>query len=426
VSHSSPERSATAPGARLADYKTALTTPTALPPVLLSVLARLPIGMNSLALLLYVRRATGSFATAGLVSAAALVGVAVGSVIQGRIMDRHGPSRPLYVLAVLATLIVSTEVYAVESHAPDGVLVGLAFGIGLTGPAVGSASRSLWVRLLPPGPVRQAAYAYEAISMEVFFILGPGLAGLMSALPLASTGLVVATGCTVVGGLGFALTPAVRRWRPAADQPRPASLLGALTSHGMRTLTLAGLGFGLTIGFIEVAVPAVATAAGRPEISGVLLSLMSISSVLFGVFYGTRPWPRSLQWRLPTLLAGFSVLAVLPAVPTTLFWLGATLLVTGMLITPQATAHSATIDVVAPVGTTAEAFGWLITAITLGLALGQSASGQLVESRGPSLSFLAATLSGLIIAGLLWLFRRTLSGQPSAIPEPVSVSGRSD
>jgi MFS family permease len=78
--------------ASLSDYRTALTTPAAKWPVLASVLARLPIAMISLALLLYVQHATGSFAVAGLTSAAALVGVAFGSVIQGRIMDRLGPA----------------------------------------------------------------------------------------------------------------------------------------------------------------------------------------------------------------------------------------------------------------------------------------------------------------------------------------------
>jgi len=76
-----------------ADYRAALTTPGARGPVLAAVLARLPIAMVGLSLLFYVQRATGSFATAGLVSAGALIGTSVGSVLQGRIMDRLGPSR---------------------------------------------------------------------------------------------------------------------------------------------------------------------------------------------------------------------------------------------------------------------------------------------------------------------------------------------
>lgn len=397
--------------ASLSDYRTALTTPAAKWPVLASVLARLPIAMISLALLLYVQHATGSFAVAGLTSAAALVGVAFGSVIQGRIMDRLGPTRPLCVVAVLAVLFVTTEIVAVESHAPDAVLIALALGIGLSEMTVSSASRSLWVRLLPPGPTRQAAYAYEAISMEVFFILGPGLAGLMSALPWAGTGLVAGTVCMIVGGLGFALTPTVRAWRPAADQVRPTSVLGPLVSPGMRTVALAALGFGVVIGFVEVAVPAFATSAGEPAVGGLMLSLWSISSVIFGVLYGMSPWPKQMHLRLPVLLTGFSVLVLLLALPTNLIWLGVALLVVGTMITPQATTHSTMIEQVAPAGTTTEAFGWVITSVTLGLAIGQSVSGQIVDRAGPQLSFVFAAVGGLIIAGLIWLFRGTMRAE---------------
>src|SRR5690348_6498390 len=95
--------------ARLRDYRTALTTPGALAPVLSALLARLPVAMIGLAILLYVQRRTGSFAVAGLVSEAVLVGVATGSIAQGRLMDRLGPTRPLLVTSTLFALAVTVD-----------------------------------------------------------------------------------------------------------------------------------------------------------------------------------------------------------------------------------------------------------------------------------------------------------------------------
>ncbi|GAB3915135.1 hypothetical protein GCM10029964_127830 [Kibdelosporangium lantanae] len=160
-----------------ADYRAALTTTGARGPVLAAVLARLPIAMVGLSLLFYVQRVTGSFTTAGLVSAGALVGTSVGSVLQGRIMDRLGPSRPLVVSSVAFSVLVAVAIVAVEQHAPTALLVVMAVGVGMTQPTVGSASRAMWSRLLPAGRARQAAYNYDAISIEVFFILGPGISG---------------------------------------------------------------------------------------------------------------------------------------------------------------------------------------------------------------------------------------------------------
>lgn len=402
----------------LADYRTALTAPGSRGPVVASLLARLPIAMIGIAALLYVQRETGSFATAGLVSAGTLVGVSVGAVVQGRLIDRFGPTRPLLVAAALYSLMTVLLIIAIEAHLGTSPLVALAVATGLAEPMVGSASRALWTRLLPSGPARNAAFSYEAISMEVFFILGPGFAGLLLAAPWAGTGLVVASVCEVVGTVAFATSRTIRAWGAAPATKR--KLLGALASPGMQTLALAVLGFGMVIGFVEVAVPAAATEAGQPTVGGLLLSAWSISSVGFGVAYSMRPWPTPLGKRLPVLLAAFAGFVALLALPTTLWALALCMLAAGAMITPQSTTHSAIIEVVAPKGTAAEAFGWVLTAVTLGLAIGQSISGYLVDHGGPSAAFVAAGVVGAIVAGLIWLLRNTVHpvADPTSAPLP--------
>lgn len=408
--------------ASLADYRAALTAPGARGPVLASLLARLPIAMIGLALLFYVQRTTGSFAIAGLVSAGALVGVASGAVVQGRVMDRLGPTRPLMVTTGLFGLLTTVAIVAVESAAATPLLVVLAAFVGLSEPMVGAASRAVWPSILPPGPVRHAAYAYEAISLEVFFILGPSLAGVLIAAPWAGTGFVVGAASMIVGSVWFANTRTVRSMRP---QAKPFSLLGAIATPGMRTVVLAAFGFGVTIGFVEVAVPAAATAAGYATIGGLLLGAWSVSSVVFGLFYGARPWPRPIYLRAPVLLGGFGVLVALISVAGPLWLLALLLLLAGTLVTPQATTHSALIENVAPPGTVTEAFGWIVTAVTLGLAIGQSTSGQLAEYAGTGWSFLVGGVAGVIIGGLVWLRRHTLAepGPVAPVVEPALVVG---
>lgn len=408
--------------ASFSDYRTALTTPGAGWPVATSLLARMPIAMIGLALLLYVQRETGSFAIAGAVSAGTLVGVALGAVVQGRIMDRRGPTRPLLVTVGLFLVTVTAAVVAVETRQPSAVLVMLGGLVGLTEPMVGAASRALWVHLVPPGPIRHAAYAYEAISLEVFFILGPALAGVLVAAPWAGTGLVIASACMAAGSVGFALTPAARAVRPARA---PAGrLLGALAYPGMRTVALAALGFGVTIGFVEVAVPAAATEAGQAPLGGVLLAIWSLTSVGFGLLYAVHPWPRPMHLRLPVLLGVFALLIAPLAIPMDLLWLAIALLVPGSLVTAQSTTHSTTIELVTPRGTATEAFGWVVTAVTLGLAAGHSTSGYLVEHVGIPAAFLASSVSGLLIALLVWLRRGTITEQaPEPAPERVAAAG---
>ncbi|HEY2061846.1 MAG TPA: MFS transporter [Amycolatopsis sp.] len=406
----------------LADYRTALTAPGSRRAVLASVLARLPIAMIGISALLYVQRETGSFATAGLVSASSLAGVSVGAVIQGRLIDRFGPTRPLLVTALVLTLSMTMLALAIEAHAATIVLVALAALTGLSEPMVGSASRALWTRLLPAGSARNAAFSYEAISMEMFFILGPGIAGLLVTAPWPGTGMVAGTAAMVIGATLFALSPAVRAWGPAPRTKKP--LLGALAGPGMRTLALAALGFGMVIGFVEVAVPAAATESGHASLSGLLLSAWSLSSVAFGVAYSLHPWPRRLGLRLPVLLGGFGALVALLALPSSLWALAILMLLAGAMITPQSTTHSAAIELVAPRGTAAEAFGWVLTAVTLGLAAGQSVSGYLVEHAGTSAAFLAAGVAGVVMAVVVWTLRGTVRPVVSAAPAELVGVGR--
>jgi MFS family permease len=418
VSHSAQSEGRTT----LADYRTALTAPGSRRAVLASVLARLPIAMIGISALLYVQRETGSFATAGLVSASSLAGVSVGAVIQGRLIDRFGPTRPLLVTALVLTLSMTMLALAIEAHAATIVLVALAALTGLSEPMVGSASRALWTRLLPAGSARNAAFSYEAISMEMFFILGPGIAGLLVTAPWPGTGMVAGTAAMVIGATLFALSPAVRAWGPAPRTKKP--LLGALAGPGMRTLALAALGFGMVIGFVEVAVPAAATESGHASLSGLLLSAWSLSSVAFGVAYSLHPWPRRLGLRLPVLLGGFGALVALLALPSSLWALAILMLLAGAMITPQSTTHSAAIELVAPRGTAAEAFGWVLTAVTLGLAAGQSVSGYLVEHAGTSAAFLAAGVAGVVMAVVVWTLRGTVRPVVSAAPAELVGVGR--
>jgi MFS family permease len=405
-------------------YRVALSTPGALVPVLSSALGRLPIAMFGLATLLYVQRVSGSFAAAGLVTAGALVGVSLGSVAQGRLMDRIGPTRPLLVLTALFAVAVAALIAAVETAQPLPVLVLLALVTGLTQPALPAASRALWGVLLPPGPGRDAAYTYEAISLEVFFIIGPAFAAFLVLAPWPGTGLVVAALAMVLGALGFALSRPVRDRRAAATRSS-VGLLGALAKPAMRTVAVASLGFGVVVGTVEVGVPAVTAAAGSPALGGVLISAWSVTSVLAGLLYSLRPWPRPLHLRMPVLLGAFAVLVgamALVGPSGSLVVLTLAMLAAGALITPQVTAHSIAIDAAAPAGTATEAFGWVITAATLGLAIGQSVAGVVVEAAGPPAAFLAGGLAGLLLAGLLWARRRTLLVERDPARECVAVS----
>ncbi|HEX6872228.1 MAG TPA: MFS transporter [Micromonosporaceae bacterium] len=400
---------------RPADYRTAFTTPGTRGPVLTALLGRFPVAMVPLSALFYVQQETGSFAAAGSVSAAILVGIAVGSVTQGRAVDRFGASRPLLVVTACFAVLVVALVMAVESSAATVVPVLIAAGIGASQSTIGSINRTMWTRLLPPGPVLEAALTYEALITEVYFILGPALAGLLLLAPWAGTGLTVAAGCLVAGTLAYASTRTIRGLRPEPTRAPTTGLLGVLRDPGLATVALASLGLGVVLGFVEVAVPAAAIEAGRAPLGGLLLALWSVSSALAGAGYGLRPWPAALSHRVPVLLGLFAILVGLASTAPSLGWLAVALLVAGALITPQAAAHASAVGMLIGSGRVTEAFGWVITAATLGLGLGQLFSALIVARTDGRVAFLVAAVLGLGLAGLVHRRRDTLTRR-DAIP----------
>lgn len=395
----------------LAEYRAALATAGARGPVIAAMLGRFPIAMVGFSLLLYVQRVTGSYAKAGVVSAAVLIGVALGSIVQARMMDRVGPSRPLVGVTILFAAFVIAIIVAIEHGAPIVALVPLALSVGISQPTIGAASRAMWTRLLPPGATRNAALSYEAIVTEVYFVLGPALSGLLVTAPWPGSGVIVGATLMITGTFWYAFTPTVREFRPAAGQIASRRLLGALASPGLRTVALASVGMGIVLGFVEVTVPAATSRTGHYAAGGVLLGLWSISSAGFGIFYGIRPWPRAARLRIPTLLGGFALLVLPLTIPDSLPGLAFCLLIAGTLITPQTSAHAESVESVALNGLITESFGWVITAATLGIGFGHAVSGQVIEQAGISASYLIAALFGGTFAVIVYLRRSTLGDE---------------
>src|SRR6476469_4262705 len=92
-------------------------------PLFLSMLlARLPIGLNGLATVLFLRERTGSFAVAGAAAGGIALGSALFAPFNARLVDRFGP----HVLVMLAALHAGGLVAMIafgEANAPAGILV---------------------------------------------------------------------------------------------------------------------------------------------------------------------------------------------------------------------------------------------------------------------------------------------------------------
>src|SRR3954470_13559479 len=112
-------------------YAAVLGRPHVLPLVLASMLARLPVGIEGLAVVLYISQARGSFAAAGLVSGGFAIGAALGAPLQSRLIDRMGQRAVLLPAALGNAAAVGGLIALTEIGAPAGVLaaIGVVGGV---------------------------------------------------------------------------------------------------------------------------------------------------------------------------------------------------------------------------------------------------------------------------------------------------------
>lgn len=392
-------------------YPLLLRPPGARRLVIAALLGRLPVGVFSLAIVLMVRRQTGSFAQAGIATAAFAIGAGLVAPLQGRLVDRLGQPTVLLPSALLNAAALGGLVVAADGGAPPGVLAVLAALGGAAVPPLSACMRSQWATLFAEDPdARSTAYSLETVLNELIFIVGPALTTMLVALSSSTGALLTAVVLSLVGTAGFATSGLSRTWR---GEPGPRTAAGALGAAGMRTLVLAIIPTGIAFGALEVTMPAFAASQGqRPALAGLLLSAMALGSVLGGLWYGARSWDRPIVTRFLTLEATFTVgLLPLLLVPDSMVAMGLLMMVAGLALAPSAAAGFLLIDHIAIPGTATEAYTWAVTANVTGSAIGAAVSGAIVQ-HGDIRWALVLAVAGPALGTVIAVSRRRSLAEP--------------
>ena len=386
----------------------------------LSIVARLPLAMFSIGLLVHAQHLTGSFAAAGLVTAAYAVALGVGGPLLGRVVDRRGQT-----LVLLAPRRLGRAARRRSRSLPVGialpVVVALAAGIGFATPPVGACVRTL---LSDP-----RAFAVEASAVELTWVFGPPLA--LGAGALFSTGAALAgAGAVLVGGtLVFAAHPGLARLAPGAEGARAAARCAAPRCGRWRSSCSRSASSSARS---RSASRRRARRSARPRpparcwASGASAPCSAACSppappgpcvtkrparrderhTRRAVARSPRPSARSPPPparssppsaasprpsarfrsvpRLPALLIGLTAgHLALAFAASNVYALAAVLFLAGAAIAPTYSTVYALVERAAPAGTVTEAFAWLATAVAVGAAGGRGGRGDAGRARRP-------------------------------------------
>ncbi|MCU1532030.1 MAG: transporter [Arthrobacter sp.] len=412
--------------------------------LLVGMVARIPHSAAGVLLTLHIVLTLGQgYAAAGAAAAVMTIGIAVGAPWRGRRVDTVGLRK-----ALIPSVISEAVIWSIVPHVSYEVLLPLVFAGGLlTLPIFSVVRQSLGV--LASGEQRRTAFALDAISTEVVFMIGPAAGALVATGGFSVLGLTVIGVATSASGLFLmwfnpptrsavpdagvengrqegaevaivAAAPAHLQEAAAGPAPlRAASERGREQRSGLRhkvlhnfswlTAAVAAVfavaaGAGMILSGTDVGIVAAVETGGRPAEIGLVFLFWCGASVVGGILYGAmhRPIPPVL------LLLGMSALTVPMAFAADTWTLSLLALLPGLLCAPVLSAASEKVADLVDESRRGEAMGWYGSALTGGVALGAPLAGIFIDGVGPSAGFVSVGIAGVLLClvGLVLQRRR--------------------
>jgi len=384
---------------------------------LAGIIGRMPMAMYGLGTVLLISAVTGRYGVAGSVSAAGSLGGAASAPRIARLADTHGQRRLLVPLVLVFVSSVAGLIIAVELDAPDWALFLPGVVGGATMPSLGPMARVRWSALLGDSPRLHTAFSLESVADEVCFVLGPAIVTVLATQLHPAAGVGSAALLCLAGTLWFAAQrttePAVRRFVPSSRPARVGSrgrTHPLLPAPGLVVLIPVYVCLGSMFVGIDLSTVAFAADAGHKPLAGLILGTYALGSATGGLWYGTRNW-QAPAWRRLAITLTITVAGVCTfwAMPNLLL-LTLVIYLCGITIAPTLIAGFSLLESQALPGRTTEAMSWVTTGISVGVAIGATAVGFILDAFGARWGYAFAACSGgasvlFCLAGLRWLAR---------------------
>jgi hypothetical protein len=303
-------------------------------------------------------------------------------------------------------------------------------------------ARARWSVLLAGTSRLHTAFSIESIADELCFIVGPAAVTLLATQVHPAAGVTTAAICCLGGTLWFAAQRATEppvkalEVRPAgqggrgAGAPRAGGHRGvvprgrySLAAPGLVVLVPAYLFLGSMFVSVDLSTVDFAARSGYKPLAGVILGCYALGSATGGLWYGSRSWRASAAKRLAVTLsltvAGVCTFWAMP----NLLVLAIVIYLCGLTIAPTLIAGYSLLESTALPGRATEAMSWLGTGISVGVALGATAAGFILDAFGPRWGYAFAAASGVTTV-VIYLsgVRRLARAEPAPVAVAVAAS----
>jgi len=375
----------------LKPYATLLRTPGALKFSTAGFIGRMPIAMDSLAIIFIVVAATDSYALAGALTAVGSIVVGAAEVFWSRKADQRGQAKILRLAVPIRIVSFLIFVLLVSKSAPIWTWFVSLIIAESTAINAGGMVRRRWLHILKNDPddsdghLVNTAYSWEAMVDEFVFILGPVVATTCAVKIAPSAGILAGLIFLVIGLPSLAAMKSTEPPAEPADlkEPHPVILKNRIVQSIVFPCALLG-GF---FGAIGITVVGFAEERNHPESTGWLLAIWAVGSAVAALINGVIKFESAHATRFLIYLVGLT-LATLPLLfVSSIPVLALALFVNGLFIAPLIVNAYGTVENAVPAGQITEALTWVIAGMPLGGALASALAGVVIDHSGAQAAF---------------------------------------
>ena len=416
-------------------------------------IARLPISMMGLGIVLALNHIYNNWTIAGTMSAAYVLSQAAVTPLYAKLFDRFG-QRKVGVIALSAQVICMLSfATAALFHIPLPILFALAILMGVTQFAFGALVRTRWAYTLKnqsDDTLLNVAYALESGIDEIVFIFGPILAAWLATSVHPVSQLFVPV---LASGLGGAWFLSLKNTQPAvvkivqvesapkydedvqnaiSDQSedvqksnnatklidklslkqlrntnRKNKPKNVLLYRGIIPLVIMFLVFNMSFSAFDVSVTAAMRAQGLDKLIGLQLALFACGSLVGAVIFGSHKFRGSNWSHLIVFLSLLTVGFILMNINIDrLVLLSIFELLSGLCVSPIFATGNLIVKDTIPEHSLTEGLSWLPTASAVGASLGSMVAGFAIDawsSHGGMMVPWISTLVAIPIASIGWI-----------------------
>ena len=386
-------------------YRAVFATPGTLGFSAAGFLGRMPLSMMGIGIMTMISEITGRYGLAGTLTATLALSAAVLGPQISRLVDRHGQRRVLRPATLISLAAVTGLLVCTQQGAPDWTLFVFTAAAGCV-PSVGAMTRARWASLLRGAPRElHTAYSVESIIDEVCFIFGPIVSIGLSTLWFPEAGPLLAAAFLLVGVWWLTAQRATEPPPHPAGQHTGGS---ALRSPGLQVLVAAFVATGVIFGAVDVVTVAFAEESGHKAAASWVLAVYALGSCLAGAVFGLLHLKGDPARRWVLGVCAMSVSMIPLQLAGSLPFLAVALFVAGLAIAPTMVTTMALVEAHVPRSKLTEGMSWTGTGLAVGVALGSSAAGWVVDSRGAAAGYAVPGVAGGVAAVVAFLGYRRL------------------